>query len=126
MTSPQILVVDDEPPLLDLLVSLLPNHEVDTASNGSEALELLQRQTYDLVISDWGMPVVSGLEVAEKVKQQTPDTIVVLLTGWEFEGTAVEDSTDIDLIFSKPFEKDDIKQIINQAVQLQEQRKSLV
>jgi putative nucleotidyltransferase with HDIG domain len=79
----RILVVDDQAPILRFITSALNGHEcaTSTASTAEEALVLVARYQFDLVISDIKMPGLSGLDLLRAVKARQPDTPVVLITG---------------------------------------------
>jgi two-component system phosphate regulon response regulator PhoB len=82
--TPNILVVEDEPSQLELLSYNLAveGYEVFRAENGEEALLLLKEHTIDLVILDWMLPEISGLEVCRQIRRnkQTKDIPVIMLT----------------------------------------------
>ena len=113
----RVLIVDDDFEVRDFMPKLLPGHIADTAESGDEALEKMRGAAYDLVITDWVMSGMSGLELAEKVKQKSPDTTVVLITGWEFKGTPADDSDAVDLVLSKPFDSIKLNRALQQAVE---------
>jgi len=80
----QILIVDDEMDMLQLLKrSLEPdlNCKVETALSGEQALKLLERKIFDLVLADIKMPGMDGLELLELIKRKNPDLTVVMMTG---------------------------------------------
>lgn len=83
-TLDRLLCVDDEQFLLrGLKRSLRGRFEVVTASNGAEALEIVERQApFMIIISDMRMPGMSGVEVLRRVREQSPDTVRILLTGY--------------------------------------------
>ncbi len=89
-----LLIVDDEPDMLTLLKrSLEPELgcQVDTASSGEAALEMLHASDYDLVLADIKMPGISGLEVLEQVKAGRGDEVtVVMMTAYGHIEMAVE------------------------------------
>jgi two-component system, NtrC family, response regulator AtoC len=87
-----ILVVDDEPAMRLLLTSVLTDegYAVAAAAGGAEALQLVQRHHYQVVITDLRMPGLSGLEVLEAVRRDDPDTAVILLTAFGSIESAVE------------------------------------
>ena len=118
----RILIVDDEPRVLELLPPLLQSHRVETANRSAEGLELVRKETYDVVVSDWVMAEVSGLEIAQEVRARSPRTVVVLMTGWEFKSTAADPESVVDLVLAKPFEREDVERVIDEAVQLWESR----
>jgi signal transduction histidine kinase/ActR/RegA family two-component response regulator len=69
-----VLVVDDEPWILELAASLLrlDGHVVETATGGAEAIELLQRRTFDVIVSDWKMPGLNGVRLFEHLQASDP------------------------------------------------------
>jgi two-component system phosphate regulon response regulator OmpR len=79
----RILVVDDEPSIRALNVAVLvrSGYEVDAAENGAVAWDILQRNRYDLVVTDNSMPVVSGIELMEKVQAARMTLPVIMATG---------------------------------------------
>ena len=87
-----ILVVDDEPAMRLLVTSILKDegHDVTAAANGEEALQLIERRHYHLIISDLKMPGMSGVDLLERVKQEDPETAVILLTAFGTVEGAVE------------------------------------
>ena len=89
-----LLIVDDEPDMLTLLKrSLEPDLgcQVDTASSGEAALEMLRASDYDLVLADIKMPGISGLEVLEQVKADRGEEVtVVMMTAYGHIEMAVE------------------------------------
>lgn len=94
--SLNILIVDDELRVLELLPPLLEPHRVETANRSAEGLERVRRGGYDIVISDWIMAEVSGLELASEVKATSPETVVILMTGWDFKNlTAIPNPSSI-------------------------------
>lgn len=79
----KILVVEDDAEISEALVDLLEHekHTVDSSGDGLDAWERLQRYSYDLVILDWGLPGLEGLEVLKRFRQQGGATPVLFLTG---------------------------------------------
>jgi DNA-binding NtrC family response regulator len=106
----QILIVDDEMDMLQLLKrSLEPdlNCKVETALSGEQALKLLERKIFDLVLADIKMPGMDGLELLELIKRENPDLTVVMMTGHGDIDMAVKamKSGAYDFI-TKPFDHD--------------------
>ncbi len=84
MSRPKrVLIVDDESEIRRLLVDLLsqPAWQIDTARDGEEALDLIHRQPYDVVISDMLMPNVDGMDLLQRIQVIRPRTRVILTTG---------------------------------------------
>jgi CheY-like chemotaxis protein len=82
MSTPQILWVDDEIDLLRSHVMFLENknYEVETSSNGADAVDLVREIPFDVVLLDEQMPGMDGLETLEAIKDVRPDLPVVLVT----------------------------------------------
>jgi CheY-like chemotaxis protein/anti-sigma regulatory factor (Ser/Thr protein kinase) len=100
----RVLLVDDDPRLLTVLSDTLQSygHAVTTASKGEEAVQMFDPTLHDVVITDLGMPRMNGWEVAERIKAQSPDTPVFLLTGWGESVAAHEGSQFVDRVVAKP------------------------
>ena len=114
----KILVIDDDPFLRDILSQLLQGHHVDSAEGGREGIALVGEGNYDLVISDWAMGEVSGLDVAEKVKQLSPGTVTVLMSGWEVKNSTADRHPNVDLTMQKPFMEEDVNRIVGEAAKI--------
>ena len=83
----KILIVDDEPNVLKSLARLLKQYEPITAGSGEEALLLAENQVFDLVISDYRMPGINGIDFLILFKRMQPDAIRIVLTGFaDLEG----------------------------------------
>src|SRR5262245_51169585 len=86
-----ILIIDDEEQIRNLLVVILGHtYECKTAGSAEEALKALQRDNFDLVISDIDMGGMSGLELVPRVHSLSPDTVVVMISGNQSIETAIE------------------------------------
>jgi DNA-binding NtrC family response regulator len=92
MENCDILVVDDDRHILELVKEYLVrfNLTADTTSSGKAALEMVQKRPYDIVFSDLMMPEISGLELLRSIKQLSPETEVVIITGYGSIETAIE------------------------------------
>ena len=107
--SYRLLLVEDDPEILNLLQDMLrlKGHRVTAVSDGEKALELIDSNDYDLVLTDLGMPAISGWEIAARAKAKNPNLPVLMITGW---GAQYEDSElsgrGVDLILSKPLSWD--------------------
>jgi DNA-binding response OmpR family regulator len=87
-----ILVVDDEGAIRYSISKTLQRvgYQVSAAASGEEALELMNEQTFDVVLTDIRMPGLSGVELLARIKDRAPDAIVILMTGYASLSTAVE------------------------------------
>jgi two-component system KDP operon response regulator KdpE len=88
----KILVVDDEPIIRETLAEMLSTEgrEVITAASGEEALALLQKGSYDLMLLDLIMPGLGGLQVMEKARKIAPGTIIIMLTAHGTLSSAIQ------------------------------------
>lgn len=123
----RFLVIDDETPIREFLGEFLQEsgHEVSTASTGKEGLEIFKRENPDMVITDLGMPEISGWEVAAMVKAHNPAVLVLLMTGWGISLEAEKArEKGVDLILSKPFQIGDMQNAINQLLEMGKARKA--
>lgn len=79
----RLLVVDDEPNIRSPLARALSllGYSVEEASSGREALALLDRTPYDLIVLDMHMPEIDGVEVMHRARQQHPELLIIVLTG---------------------------------------------
>ena len=80
--TPTILVVDDEEIIRDICVRTLKNYRTLQAENGQEALRILDHKKVDLILVDVMMPVMNGLELLQIIKEQDPEQLVVVMTGY--------------------------------------------
>ncbi|HYP28882.1 MAG TPA: sigma-54 dependent transcriptional regulator [Blastocatellia bacterium] len=86
----KILVVDDERSMRELLELVLKRqgYAVHTAENGTRALELVRQNVYDLIISDVKMPDINGIELLERVREISPESMVIMITAFATVDTA--------------------------------------
>ena len=108
MTGKKVLVVDDEVHIVHVVAIKLRNngYEVISADNGAEAFELACKEKPDIIVTDFQMPIMSGLELVEKLRQcdETVDIPVIMLTARSF-AISKEQQEDfrISSCLSKPF-----------------------
>jgi len=117
----RILVVDDERGVQDVLSGLLcwMGFEVALANNGVEALAIFIENSFDLVLTDLQMPIMDGSNLAHRIKQKSPNTPVVLLTGADGESVRNKvKSGCIDSVIFKPFLLDDFQSTVQKALEL--------
>ena len=114
----RILVVDDEPLVCDAVKMMLEfdGHVVETASNGKDALAMSAKAQFDLVITDFEMPVMKGDELAAAIKARAPDQRVVMITAYaEMLQASGNPLTGVDHIISKPFLLENLREAIAKA-----------
>jgi len=118
----RILVVDDDGINLEICVDVLDplGHEIHTAAGGSEAVERIAGERFDLVITDLSMPGVSGWDVAKQVKTTSPSTRVMLLSGWSVQLDPEQiKAAGIDLVLSKPVQINELAQAVQRLLRAQ-------
>jgi DNA-binding NtrC family response regulator len=88
----KILVIDDEPIVRTSCERTLApeGYNVTVAASGKEGLEMLDKETFGLVLLDLKMPDMDGIEVLDNIKNKWPDTKVVMITGYSTVDTAVQ------------------------------------
>ena len=119
--SATILCVDDEKPILSSLRRLFrrAGYNVLLANSGREALEVLAKESVDLLISDMRMPEMTGAELLAQVAQQWPDTVRILLTGYaDIESSiAAINEGKIYRYVSKPWDDNDMSLLVQSALE---------
>ena len=119
MKPKRILVVDDEPMVVSTLKMLLTadGHQVESANDGSTALEMFDVGKYDLIITDLLQPGITGTELARIIKERSPTQPIILLTG--SAQASVLDRSRLEkfhLLVEKPFSVQDFHAAIEKAL----------
>lgn len=107
----KILIADDEPIMLKTIALKLKKdgHDILTTDNGREALEIIERDKPDLVITDIMMPYASGLEIVGKVKQAGNKIPIIVLSAMGQENVVLEAfNLGADDFISKPFSPNEL------------------
>ena len=115
-----LLVVDDEPYILTTLSALLaPDFEVYTADCGETAQKIFQQHRIDLILTDQKMPRMSGVQLLEWVRENYPQTIRLLMTGFAELEDAVEaiNRGKVYRYLFKPWRVDELIQVLREACQ---------
>ncbi len=113
----RILLVDDDTMVRRTLGSLLraAGHEVTEADGGAAGIALLEKAAIDLVLTDLGMPEVTGWDVASAARAQLPQVPIVLLTGWGEHGAAETPTPGlVDRVLGKPVRLEDLLGVIGE------------
>ncbi len=107
-----ILIVDDERPVRETLLKILSllGYAAIAVCNGREAMETFDRHPFDLVITDLDMPEVDGLKLASFIKESSPHTPVVLITG---NGLRTVQEGAVDVVVRKPFTLAELKNTVH-------------
>jgi len=121
--QPKVLVVDDEPDLLELLEMTLSRMGLDTsrAESVDEALRMLDRDTYDLCLTDWNLPDGEGLRVVEHITQKALDVPVAVITAFGSPENAVAalKAGAFDYL-AKPVALEQLRALVKQALKVPE------
>jgi len=112
MERKRILICDDEAGVHDALTLLLENdYDIDHAFSGNEAIEKASNNNFDGILLDLKMPEKDGIETLEELKIKTPETKVIIVTGYNTVETARRAiaSGALDYI-TKPFDEDEVRE----------------
>jgi CheY-like chemotaxis protein len=102
-TSARILLVDDNANGLSARKTVLDElgHKTTTASSGSEALETFANHKFDLVVTDYKMPRMNGIELISQLREQSADLPIILISGFVDALGLSETSTGADVVIQK-------------------------
>lgn len=105
--SKRILAVDDEPFVCEALKMMLMHdgHQVEIVSSGHDALARFDPARFDLVVTDYAMPGMKGDQLAQSIKNRSPQTPIILLTAFPPE-TQLQC---FDLVITKPLSFEDLR-----------------
>jgi CheY-like chemotaxis protein len=106
-----VLVADDASDMTQMLDKILSRfgHNVETCADGRDALNRFKPGKYDLVITDYAMPKMNGIELAHIIKKRDPAQLIIMVTGFAFTIAAYDmRPVPADFILRKPF---DVKQL---------------
>jgi signal transduction histidine kinase len=111
----RILNIDDEPAVRGVIRMALQlhKHHVVSANSGPEGIQAFAGEPFDLVITDLGMPGMDGREVAREIKRRSPQTPVILLTGWG-QYPANMEGVPVDRIVAKPVNVSDLLAVVQE------------
>jgi DNA-binding response OmpR family regulator len=119
MSKGKILVIDDEIDICVILDRFLSKkgYDVRSAYSGTEAIELLKNEEFDLVLSDYVMPKVSGYDVAMFLDTLEKRPKLGIITGWgELIHTKEREEMKVSIVIRKPFDLSEILNHINEVI----------
>ena len=110
----RLLVADDDNVIQKVLSHILScmGHEVTLAGNGLEASTLFLKGSYDLVITDFEMPLMNGRELCALVKAQSPNTPVIVITGFWDDTRGDKVTKCADAVVPKPFSLQELEETV--------------
>jgi two-component system, NtrC family, response regulator AtoC len=115
---PTILIVDDDDAIRGILYDVLSDkYECNTASMAEEALQYIEVEKYDAILTDIAMPGLTGLELLKRVQANQPATPVILISGKgaEQDPQALKEMGAFAYV-TKPFNLDEIEQVVERAI----------
>jgi len=115
-----ILVVDDEENAREGLSKILSKegYKVDTAADGKEAIDVIKRQNFDLVITDMRMPLMDGFEVLREIKKMDEDIGVIMITAYgEVESYLEAMNLGAFEYINKPVRVNELKRVITKVLE---------
>jgi two-component system response regulator VanR len=119
----RILVIDDEESVRSALSRILShvNHQVTVAKDGGEGIQLFREKEFDIVLTDLGMPGMSGWEVCKTIKKIKSRIPVGMITGWGMELDQIKkEESGIDFVISKPFDFHQILKVVDETMESRE------
>jgi DNA-binding NtrC family response regulator len=129
--SPRLLIVDDEPVALKNLEHVLDRegYQITSCGSGAEAIEHMEHESFDVVLTDLKMKQVDGMQVLKHSKQYAPDSEVIVVTGYATPETAVQAMQNGAFYYiAKPYRLEEVRKVIKEAtekVRLKKQNRSL-
>lgn len=123
MTPKRILIADDDPFILDLYkIALEGNHyEIDTATDGSEALRAATSKPYDLIIMDIVMPKMNGIDSIREIRKKRPDAPIIIITSFHNQFTDVLDEINVQCVLIKPVMITQLVQSVQEVIRAREE-----
>jgi len=114
-----ILIIDDEPRIGAVLSEILSlqGHQTSVFDNGKDGIDALKNGGYEILITDLGMPDLSGWEVINIAKQIAPGVIAGVITGWDISEAEVK-RKGVDFLITKPFESNQVVQTVANVLKL--------
>lgn len=109
--SVRLLLVDDDPNLQRMITLFLnkKNYELAIAGNGRKALDLLDKNKFDLIISDMQMPLMDGSTLLRKIREKKIKTPVIIISAYTTLNMSNEiDASDFAAVLFKPFDSDNL------------------
>lgn len=122
-TGLRLLLVDDDHTILEVVAEALQDagHRVDIFDNGADAVTAIGKNTYDVVVTDLGMPDVTGWDVARAAKLHQPRLPVLVISGWGAQyGEGRLGDTGVDAMLAKPFHLQQLRENVERLAKTRE------
>lgn len=124
----RVLLIDDSEATVAGLKSFLDHkYEVSTACNGLEGLRVFEKTETqpDLVITDLVMPLISGYGLIPLLKEQSPQTPIIAMTGWGNYPRELATEAKADMVLMKPFELEDLDRSVSKLLKGKTSRRAI-
>ncbi|WP_394212849.1 response regulator [Psychrobacter piscatorii] len=128
MQKPKIAFIDDEPRILrSLKMHFRQSHDVFVTTDATELMKYVSEHDVQVVISDQRMPDKQGTEVLRDIKEASPNTIRILLTGYADLNAVIDSVNDGEIYryITKPWQNDELKKIVNKATEIAQQTQDI-
>ena len=128
MQKPKIAFIDDEPRILrSLKMHFRQSHDVFITTDATELMKYVSEHDVQVVISDQRMPDKQGTEVLRDIKEASPNTIRILLTGYADLNAVIDSVNDGEIYryITKPWQNDELKKIVNKATEIAQQTQDI-
>ena len=114
-----ILIIDDEPEIGAVLSEMLSKqgHQASAFDSGQDGIDVFKEGGYEILITDLGIPDISGWEVINIARQIEPDVITGVVTGWDISEEEAKQKG-VDFLITKPLESNQVVQVVANAVKL--------
>lgn len=127
-SSIRILFIDDQQTIREIFCEILSKkgYVIELSTDSEEGLRKFSENSYDIVYTDLSMPGKSGLEVASEIKGKSPETVIILITGWVLEqemNSQQLKENGVDLVITKPFRVNEIHESIEKAMKIKQNYK---
>jgi DNA-binding NtrC family response regulator len=116
----KVLVIDDEKTVCNSCRKILKGegYKVDVAFSGEEALKKLKDNGFDVVLTDWKMPRMDGLEVTRRIKEEKPNVVVIVITGYpSLDNTIEAIRAGVSDYVTKPFTPEELSDAVIRALE---------
>jgi DNA-binding NtrC family response regulator len=128
MRNTKILVIDDDPAMLEMVKVFLKSegYEVNTAISGQDALKLTESERFDLILTDLHLLDLDGIEIVRRIKEHTPDTEIIMISGQSTLADTIEAIKVGAFYFvEKPFELEELMALIEKALERKRQAQEI-
>lgn len=128
MSKTRVLIIDDDPAMLELAEFHLQaqGHETARSQTGEEGLKLVEGSHFDVVLTDLQLPDLDGIEVVKRIKELSPDSEIIMISGYASVSKAVEATKAGAFYFvEKPVEFEELMVLIEKAIERRQQAEEI-